>query len=456
MAATVLSGAGNLYSTTSGLAGSATLNKPSATADGDYLLAFLYFRNGANTITPPAGWTLAAPANTTNETFSVYYKPIPSAAAETATSYVFTVTGGSSRMIAFIARVIGADQTTFINAAGTLAGYTGTSSVVLPAVTTTGPNKTLVAFAIANNTSTGVLMTFSPPAGSSMTTVVQGTADNGTTATAATWVGQEVVAASGSTGTRTPTISPAAQNTGGVMFAINGANTPPTVAPIATQTKTAGQTATVTAVPSDVDGTITGHAWTVYKKPDGSTVTLTGNTTATVTTNALVAGTTILQYIATDNSGQQSAPAYAKIVVPAASGVGARPEALVSNGGGWTPGGTATDLVDGLSGTGKWIIGPATPSGAEITVQMEVPSTGTHTVSFYADWLENDGSTQATGVAGSFTAQVFQAGVAISAVKSFSNTTGAPVQMSFTLLTGEEAALTDMTTITIQLKATQA
>lgn len=455
MAATGLTGTGNVATVTAGSANSAVLPKPANTADGDYLCAFVYFRNSGGTITTPgAEWVLLGTVNTTDETFAAYVKKIPSAAAESATTYTFSTSAGSSRMIGHIFRIIGADQTTFQNAAGAQAAHTGTSSLVFPAVTTTGPNKTIFAFGIANNTTTGSPSSFSPPGG--MTTVVQGSADNGTSATATTWVGQEVVAATGSTGTRTATLSPSAGNTGGLLIAVNGTNSPPTVAPIATQTKTAGSTATVTAVPTDVDGTISTHAWTVFKAPAGTSApTLTNAATATVTTSALSVGTTILKYIATDNSGLQSAPAYARIVVPAGSGVGAKPEALITNAGGWTPGGTASDVVDGLSGSGKWIVGPASPSGAEITVLMEVPSSGVHSVSFYADWLENDGTTQASGVAGSFTAQVFQNGVAISAVKSFSNTTGAAVQMSFTLLTGEEAALTDLTTISIQLKATQ-
>ena len=458
MAATVLTGAGNVTIATSGNASSITVAKPANLADGHAMLAWIYLRNGTGTITPPAsgGWTMLATFNTVDETYAAYWKPVPSAAAETATTYNWANSAGASRAIGIIALVTGADLTTFQHAYSTQASHTGSTSVVIPAVTTTAGNKTLVAFASNNNTTTGTLSLFTAPA--SMTTIAQASADNGSSATCTIWMGQEVQVSAGSSGTRTPTISPAAANVAGFMVAINGTNTPPTVAAIADQIKASGATASVTAVPTDVDGTITGHAWTVDKAPYGTTPpTLTGASTATVTTSALAVGTTILKYVATDNSGLTSTPVYARLLVPGASTVPVKASRLKTNGGGWTYGGTASSLVDGVSASGKWILSPAAPAGAEITFEMEVPSTGTHTISFYADWLEADGVTQATGVLGSFTAQAFRNGVAISDVYSGSNTTGAPVQLTFSLTSADNTAMnTDLTTIDIQLKATQA
>jgi hypothetical protein len=457
MAATGLTGTGNVTTVSSTTGASATANKPANLVDGQAMVAFVYFRNSGGTITPPSGWNLLATVNTVDETFAAYVKPVPTASAESgASNYTWSTSAGSGRVLGGIFLVNGADLSSFQNAYGAQAVHTGTSSIVLPAVTTTAANKTLFAFAISNNTTTGSPTSFTPPAG--MTTVFQVTVDNGTSATSTLWVGQEVVAASGSTGTRTVTMSPTAGNSGGFMMAVNGTNQPPTVAPIADQIKASGATASVTAVPSDVDGTISSHAWTVVKAPYGTTApTLTNSTTATVTTSALSVGTTILQYIATDNSGLQSPPTYARLLVPGASAAAMKASRVKSNGGGWTYGGSATDLVTGVSASGNWIISPAAPTGAEITFEMEVPSTGTHTISFYADWLEADGTTQATGVLGSFTAQAFRNGVAISDVYTGSNTTGAPVQLTFTMSSGDNTAMnTDLTKIDIQLKATQA
>ena len=456
MAATVLTGTGNVTTNTSNSANNIVLPKPANLADSHAMLAFVSFRNSGGTLTTPSGWSLLAVVNTANETFAAYAKPVPSASAESgASTYTFTTSAGSGRAVGILALITGADLTTFQHAYGALAAYTGTTSVVLPAVTLSAVNKTLLAFTINNGTVTGNPSHFSPPGG--MSTVQEAIVDTGA-ATSVSWIGQEVVAASGSTGTRTITMSPAAGNSGGFMVAINGTNQPPTVAPIADQIKASGATASVTAVPTDVDGTISSHAWTVVKAPYGTTApTLTNSTTATVTTSALSVGTTILQYIATDNSGLQSPPTYARLLVPGASAAAMKASRVKSNGGGWTYGGSATDLVTGVSASGNWIISPAAPTGAEITFEMEVPSTGTHTISFYADWLEADGTTQATGVLGSFTAQAFRNGVAISDVYTGSNTTGAPVQLTFTMSSGDNTAMnTDLTKIDIQLKATQA
>ena len=452
----LLTGAGNVTTVSQASVSSMYLPKPGNLADGHVMVAFVFFRNASGTITTPSGWVLLGTVNTVDETFAAYAKPVPTASAESgATTYTFSTSAGAGRALGILALGSGYDLTSLQHAAGAQAAHTGTASVVLPAVALTAANKSLLAFVIANNTTTGAPSSVSPPAG--MTAVQQVTVDNGTSATSTIWMGQETVAASGSTGTRTPTISPAATNSGGLMVALNLLGVKPTVAPIADQTKAAGATATVTAVPSDADGTVTGHAWTVFKAPYGTTPpTLTNASSATVTTSALSVGTTILQYVATDNSGLSSDPVYARLLVAAGSTVGAKASRVRSNGGGWVPGGAAANLVDGVSAAGNWIISPAAPTNAEITFEMEVPATGTHTISFYADWLENDGTTQASGVVGSFTAQVFRNGTAISAVYSGSNTTGAPVQLTFSMSPADDAAMsTDLTTIDIKITANQ-
>src|SRR5580765_82016 len=100
MTITLPTGAGNV--TTNGASPSNTIAvaKPTNTADGDTLVAAIFFRDDLDTITAPSGWTQVGPLNQTNETFAMYVKPIPSAAAETATSYTFSTSGASLRAIA--------------------------------------------------------------------------------------------------------------------------------------------------------------------------------------------------------------------------------------------------------------------------------------------------------------------------------------------------------------------
>lgn len=452
----LLTGAGNVTTVSLASSGSMAVPKPANLADGHAMVCYLFFRNASGTITAPSGWVLLGTTNTVDETCAVYAKPVPTASAESAAStYTFSSSAGAGRALAICALATGFDLTSLQNAYGAQAAHTGTGSVVLPAATLTAGNKQLVAFVLTNNTTTGSVSNITPPAG--MTSVQQVTIDNGTSATSTLWVGQELVAATGSTGTRTVTVSPVAANSQGQLIAFNLTNLKPTVAAIADQSKASGSTASVTAVPTDVDGTITAHAWTVVKSPWGTTApTLTNANTATVTTSALSVGTTILQYIATDNSGLQSDPVFARLLVPAASTVGAKASRVKSNGGGWSYGGAATDLVSGVSASGNWILSPAAPTGAEITFEMEVPSSGTHTIAFYADWMEADGTTQASGVIGAFTAQAFRNGVAISNVYTGSNTTGAPVLLTLSMNDTDNATMnTDLTKIDIRLTATQ-
>lgn len=237
-----------------------------------------------------------------------------------------------------------------------------------------------------------------------------------------------------------------------------GANTAPTVAAIARQIKAAGQTASFTAVPADVDGTIIGHAWTVDRIPVGAaTVTLSGSATATVTTSTLTTpGAYRLKYIATDDQGSQSAPVFAYAFIPYASGSPAVAYEVVANPGGFTAGGTAASVEDAISAntSAKYILTPSNPSGASITVALEVPATGHYVESYFFDWTA-DGTTSQAGVNGTITDQVFMGTTPISGVQTHSNTTGAPVQYTYSFTTGEDATLTDLKDIRLVLTINQ-
>lgn len=219
MALSTPTGAGNVTTAQNSSANSITVSKPSNTADGDLLVVAFFHRNAGGTITPPSGWTLVGTLNTTNETFGLYYKAIPSAAAETATTYAFSTSAGSSRVTAVCFRALGVNLSSIADAAGSLAAYTGTTSISLPAVSAVSGYTLLVAMSITNNSTTGSPSLMSAPSG--MTKVGEVSADNGS-ATATVAVFTEVRSVAGSTSTRSIPVSPTASNSGGIMVTFTG------------------------------------------------------------------------------------------------------------------------------------------------------------------------------------------------------------------------------------------
>lgn len=309
MALQALTGAGNVTTANNGAASSITVNKPANTADGDLLVAFVYFRNSAGTITTPAGWTALGPANTVDETFVAYYKPIPTASAEAATTYVFSSSAGSSRTVGVIFRVTGANLTTPLDAAGVQAAHTGTSSLALPEVTAASTRALLLSFEILN-TSTTTTSAFTAPTG--MTEVAQDTAV-GAAATATVQVAQQSLTATGGTGSRTATISPTAANSGGFMVTIvNGTPAPASTVSYMSLSASTGWTptgGTAVGVLADTDGAtlltatapsglhLTGTLGALTPPTAGTNVTLTltvdkiGATTGSVTAKLLEGAT---------------------------------------------------------------------------------------------------------------------------------------------------------------------
>ncbi|MCW2917654.1 MAG: hypothetical protein JWN52_5722 [Actinomycetia bacterium] len=210
-------GSGNVVTNSVASASSISATKPANVADGDLFVAAVYFRNAAGTVTPPSGWALFGTLNTANETFGMYYKAIPTAASEAATSYSFSTTGGASRNLIILFRVTGALLSSPQDAVGSFALFTGTSSIIDPAVTAVDSSALLLAFNISNITSASQPV-FTAPAG--MSEVGQIAITNSTPASSSIQVAQQALSSSGSTGTRTFTMSPAAANSGGFMVTI--------------------------------------------------------------------------------------------------------------------------------------------------------------------------------------------------------------------------------------------
>jgi hypothetical protein len=213
-------GAGNVTTAVNVATASLACNKPSNIADGDLLLCAGFFRNASGTITIPSGWTQIGVLNQTSGTWGTWYKPIPLASVESGTSsYTFSTSAGSGRTLLGITRITGANLSSVEDSTGAEALYTGTTSISLPALTAISNDALLLAFAINNATATVSNLT----ADGAMGEVFQTNVTNGTTASTAIQLAQQDLAAAGSTGTRTPTISPSASNSGGYLIAISPA-----------------------------------------------------------------------------------------------------------------------------------------------------------------------------------------------------------------------------------------
>ncbi|WP_433329941.1 alkaline phosphatase D family protein [Spirillospora sp. CA-294931] len=239
-------GAGNVTTAT---AASATIvvPKPSNVADGDVLVAIVnHSITGATFDTVPAGWTQAALYNTVRAT-GIWTKPIPSAAAETATDYTWHATGGSGRIGGLILRVTGADGTNPVDAVGAGVG-TGTSSIVAPQVTAVDDEALLIA-AYSSYIASATPTTITKPA---PMTNVGGWSTNGGASSSTTFLAcHETLAASGGTGTRTATVAPAGSGAAAIMITLKpGTVDPPPAAPVAHTG--AGDTSTVTVASSAV------------------------------------------------------------------------------------------------------------------------------------------------------------------------------------------------------------
>ena len=221
MAITVPTTTSDYTTVHNGTATSVTVNKPTNVADGDTLVVWAYFRNNSGTITPPSGWTaVSGSLQTTQATIQAFTKPIPSAAGETATSYTFSYSGTTARCNLTCFRATGVDSTTPIDASGTWV-TTGTTSIVLPAVTAVSSTAMLIGFALAQMGSTTV-PTLTPPGG--MTLLIEDDFNNGTN-DSSTGVFFKSLSSSGSTGTQTITVSASPSSVAGFMFTLNPAVT---------------------------------------------------------------------------------------------------------------------------------------------------------------------------------------------------------------------------------------
>lgn len=214
MPADAPTGAGNVTTGATASGTSVVANKPSSLANGDLLVAYCFSSLSAATWTAPSGWNQSAGQSTVRSTFA-FYKPVPTASAETAPDYTFSFTGGSGRGLIIICRVTGADLSGPIDAAGT-GTTTGVSTIVAPGVTTDGgPSSLLLGFWSTSNATT-TLSVITPP-GTEVANVSTAPA-----ASSYISLSKETLTTAGATGTRTATDSPGAgSGVTGFLLAIN-------------------------------------------------------------------------------------------------------------------------------------------------------------------------------------------------------------------------------------------
>jgi len=186
-------------SATSAATTSVTVAKPTGTVDGD-VVYFVVSTLGNATVTPPTGLTfLREDANGTASSDSKIRTYRRVASGEPA-DYTFTFSTSDTHNVAIVA-VQGADTTTPEDATTVGQANASSTSCVAPAITTASAD-TLLLFCGAASAA----RSWTPPAG--MTEQVDVAAGKALT------VAAEAVAAAGSTGTRTATLSSARQNCG--------------------------------------------------------------------------------------------------------------------------------------------------------------------------------------------------------------------------------------------------
>jgi len=315
---------------------SVTANKPANVANNDLLVAVVYGRsNTAQYTTPPTGWTAVNPGGTRTTSVgwqTFYYKPIPVAASEAATSYTWAG-GTNGRHDVIIGRVSGADLASPIEAVGNDALAIGGTpqTLPMPAVTAVSTNGLLITGENTQVTTGASPVNLTPPAGITKLATV-------TTTTSAQnnnlGMSYKQLSASGSTGTMVFSATGTLQSGLGYAMIIKSAaatNVAPTADAGADQTNIE-PFATVTlngSASTDSDGTISTYTWSQIS---GTSVTLSGSGASRTFTapNTLSGDTLVFGLTVTDNGGLTSTQDTVSITVLQAT-------ELIRVSGAWAP-----------------------------------------------------------------------------------------------------------------------
>ena len=316
---------------------SLVVNTPAGLADGDLLVTAVFFQNSnGNLITAPSGWTQMGGPVSALRPSGLYARPVPTAAG-TPSTFTWSTSAAAGRAIAVCFRVTGADLADYLDVAGSESATTGTSSAVIPGVTTTGADRLLLGYNYTNTTGTTV-PTLTPSGGWSLVATDSATASSNSTL----WVGKESRPTAGATGNKTLGISPSTANSGGYLVTIKPlASTPATVNAVTATTAGAAPVSAVTAgaalVGTKATGTASGAAPVLSA---GSSLALPKATgTALAVPPAVSAGTSTTAVKAT-GTAQALAPA-----VSAAAGAAVQAVRAVASGVSLPPGVAVPALV---------------------------------------------------------------------------------------------------------------
>lgn len=382
MSISVPTGGSNVTTAQSSSATSITVNKPSNTADGDLLLALVLSRVAdAGYTTAPSGWTLVSgqpsiPAG--SGSLRWYSKPIPSAAAESATTYTWSGAATAGRVAAMVMRVTGAYSTpidAISGSVGVMVGSGTSATLTAPAATTGYPNEVVLTGLVANTTS-GDMTYFTVPSGTSLVgQVVTNTGGSNSQLQ----VSQNTQSSSGSTGSKQWTTTGSLTGSGVTfLLTIRPSSAAPTAtAPALTYVPTNTPISLTWDTHSDAS-TVTDL--TVTQVSNGApTLTLAGTGLSPRTVTPTLPGMYQFQGVATDADGQASSAATATVAVYPTTG-DSMAQALISNPDSWTNIG-GDDLVEAVVDPGTDCIqSPSAPTNDAITFRMTPLGPGAATV----------------------------------------------------------------------------
>jgi len=219
--ASATSAAVNTYSSASST--TITLLKPANLGDGQMLFAACLWRNPGGTKTLPSSWAEIPSSATDYVDLHLYYKSVPSAAAETAVSYDFVSSATVDRAMGMI--WVETANGTPVDVSTSQIRLQNVSSVAMPSVSPTGATDPMLVLAYSSNAAGSTAIVPSLPSGMSQLGQVSH-ANTGATLNMALTVFRQVLTAAGSTGTRTSTFSgggTVASGTGGLVVALTPA-----------------------------------------------------------------------------------------------------------------------------------------------------------------------------------------------------------------------------------------
>lgn len=263
------------------------ITKPTVSV-GDVLLVIVG-GGGTTAVTPPSGWTTGpASGGGSSPQVRAFTRTIDGSEGSTF-SFPF---GSSTNIMANVLAVSGLDPNFSIDVSNPNGGFSSTTNTN-PGVTTRLANELLIGASVHNTAG-------SSPSLSSATGTSAATQTSGGYGLSVRQLAQATAGASGAF-TWTWSLSGATWQNFVLALRPSGQNLPPSVTIPAPSTLIYGNTFTTTATGVDVEGAVT-YAWTNVSPPVGSTATISGASTATMTFKPDVPGTYTFQCTVTDTS----------------------------------------------------------------------------------------------------------------------------------------------------------